>query len=212
MNFNSRLCNPTGEEVKINWHAGINIRIRPDDFIDLNYRQMEDFQDGKPGSEEMKETMNHYGIFIRDPDRVYENQALEALNLAYRSRKAQFDAAAADLRKRRAAEGLPTDPEAFEATLDHMGYGSYRKRMNAIFARIKFLERHVASEKVKIRQEIDPERTLIFLNPPKVFVTKMALQMFLADEGNEEIKEKYESWLAAQKQAEEEANAGAGEV
>ena len=69
MNFNSRLCNPSGEVVKINWHAGINIRIEPDDFIDLNYRQMEDFQDGKPGSEEMKETMNHYGIFIRDPDR-----------------------------------------------------------------------------------------------------------------------------------------------
>jgi hypothetical protein len=212
MNFNSRLCNATGEEVKLNWHAGINIRILPDDFIDLNYRQMEDFQDGKPGSEEMKETMNHYGIFIRDPDRSYESQALEALRLAYRSRKAQYDGAVADLRKRRAAEGLASDPDAFETTLEHMGYVSFRKRMEALFTRIKFLEQHAEVEKAKVRQEIDPERTLIFLNPPKVFITKTALQMFLNDPGNEEIKEKYESWFAAQKQSEEEADVDAGEV
>jgi hypothetical protein len=202
MNFNSRLCNPTGEVVKINWHAGININIQPDDHYDLDYRQMEDFQKGRPGSEEMEELMNHHGIFIRDPDRTYESQALEALRLSFRSRKSQYDGIVADLRKRRAVEGISENPEAFEEIITQMGYASFKKRMDAIGRRIKFLEKAVGEEVKVVREKLDPERTLVFLDPPKVFTSKVALQMFLNDEGNEGIKEQYFSWLDAQREAE----------
>jgi hypothetical protein len=200
MNFNSRLCNPTGEVVKINWHAGININIQPDDHYDLDYRQMEDFQKGRPGSEEMEELMNHHGIFIRDPDRAYEAQALEALRLSFRSRKNQYDGVVADLRKRRAVEGISENPDAFAEILGQMGYVAFKKRMDALKRRIDFLEKSVGEEIITVREKLDPERTLVFLDPPKVFVSKTALQMFLNDEGNEEIKAQYESWFAAQQE------------
>lgn len=207
MNLSNRLCNPTPFPVELRWHAGIEICIEPDGFVDLDVNQMDDFRQGKPGSEEVQLTMQQLGIFLRDADRSYEAQALEAIEGAISMKMARYNEVVQNLRRTRAASGLHDSDEAFEETLVQMGVARLREDTEVLKSRAKFLRPHVEDEAAKtaVHQQFDPERTLVFLDPPKVFPTKLSMQMFLNDPGNAAIKAEYEEWLEAHEAASQSA-------
>lgn len=198
MNFTNRLVNPTPFSVEWKWNAGIDITINPDSSVDLSTDQAKDFQRGLPGSEKVQDSMRELGLFIQDMDRPYEVQALEALRACADHLNRRYNDMVNRLRRDRAEKGISENPEAFQEIVDQTGYGNLKKRADAISARAKFLGKTLdeLQEKTTV-QKIDPDRTVPFLNPPKVFPSPLALQMFLRDKGNEEVKKKWEEWHAA---------------
>ena len=194
-NIQNRLCNATGFLVELKWHAGIVIEVPPDGFVDLDVNQMDDFRDGKPGSEAVREIMDHQGVFLRDSDRTWEAQALEAVNASVRKREEHYNGVVTNLRRRRAAEGISENPEAFEEVLEQMGMYTLRDQIAELKFRRKFLSKHVEEEKKPVGDTYDPTRTLLFMDPPKVFPTAVAMEMFLASPGNELVKAEHDAFL-----------------
>lgn len=194
----NRLCNPTPFEVKWDWHLGIVIRIQPDSHYDLSNQQLPDFQPGQPGSEAIQQFMNELGVFLRDTDRTYESQALECLKACLRARTTHYNEAANNVRKNRAQGGIVDNPEALEEIYRQMGLVALREQCDKIKFRVSQYEQAVAEQKaVSKESDIDPDRTLLFTDPPKTFETKFALQVFLNEPGNEQIKSRYNAWRAA---------------
>ena len=76
-NIQNRLCNATGFEVELKWHRGIVIIVPPDGFVDLDVNQMDDFRDGKPGSEAVREIMDHQGIFNTQEGRALQWRSVQ---------------------------------------------------------------------------------------------------------------------------------------
>jgi len=202
-NVQNRLCNSTPFPVKINWHAGINIIVPSDNYVDLTIEQMDDFREGKPGSEAVREVMHHSGIFLRDADRTYESQALEAIKLSLRSKKSQYDGVVNNLRRSRAQNGITENAEAFEEILASMGYVALRGEIELLQSRSKFLSQHVEVAEAVVHQSFDPERTLVFLDPPREFPSVVAMQMFLNE--NPDMQKQRDEYLSALKEAEDEA-------
>lgn len=191
----NKLCNPTKQVVDWNWHGGIHIKIQPDSSYTLSNDQLRDFQPGQPGSESIQQLMNEYGIFLRDMDRTYESQALEALRLAHRAKKTHYEEATGNLRRSRASQGIVDNPEALEETFRQLGLVALREQVEGLAFRIKQFEQAVAEQKSTVQADtIDPDRTLLFVDPPKVFETKFALQVFLSEPENAALKAKYDAW------------------
>ena len=199
MAISNSLCNPTPWVVKLDWHQGIALTIPPDGSIDLSGQlgidQMDDFRDGKPGSEAVREIMNHYGIFLRDHSRTYESQALDAIKASIRSKEGMYNDFINNMRRRRAAEGIVENPEAFEEIVRQSGYARVKTEIDTLKARVRFLEKEIGDTPAAVREKLDPERTLMFTDPPRVFSTKLALQMFLNDPGNDKLKRQYEAYM-----------------
>lgn len=192
------------------WHLGIVISIQPDSHYDLTNQQLPDFQPGQPGSENIQQFMNELGVFLRDTDKTYEAQALECLRNCYRARMSQYQEATNNVRKNRAAGGIVDNPAALEEIYKQMGLqgvstdrdGKVRLGLKEQCERIQFrmkqYEQAVSDQKaVSKESDVDPDRTLLFTDPPKVFETKFALQVFLNEPGNEQLKSRYEQWRAA---------------
>lgn len=195
MAFSNRLCNPTHQVATIHYHAGISIVIPADGHCDLSAAQAEDYAPGKPGSESIREELDQLGVFLRDHDLPYEVQALEALKRAIRLKKAQYDNAVMNLQKRRAEAGISNDTQPLDETLEALGYARLARDISKLRERASFLERSISSDQYEEKaNEIDPDRTLVFVSPPKVFESPLALQMFLNDPENSELKEKYDAW------------------
>jgi hypothetical protein len=202
-NVSSRLCNPTPFDVDWCWHAGIVITIPKDGHTDLDYRYVHDFREGNPGSEAVLDMMDHLGIFLRDYDFSYETQALKSINASLKSKKGQYNQAIENFKTKRASLGIKDEPEAFEATLRAAGYAGVREDGSlGLREQIEKLEHRkaiyteaVSAQKVEAKtKDLDPEVTLIFVNPPKVFDSPVALRVFLSEPGNESIKAQYEAW------------------
>lgn len=197
MKVTSRLCNPTPIDVRWPYHAGIVINIPADSHVDLEYNQVNDFREGNPGYEAVKEPMDHLGIFLRDPDQTYESQALKAIRASERSKKDQLRSSIDTLRRNRVQSGVKDDPDAFDEVKRSLGMDVLESEIKKLEGRRKFLEK--AERKVEaVEEKPDPKTTLIFVNPPRVFDSPVALQMFLQDEGKEAIKAKYEQWYEAE--------------
>lgn len=194
----NRLFNPTKAVVDWNYHGGIHIKIQPDSWYDLSNEQLVDFQSGNPGSEGISRLMAEYGIFLRDTDRTYESQALEALRLCHRAKKSHYEESTNNIRRSRASTGIVDNPEALEETFKQLGLVALREQMVGLVHRIKMFERAVEEQKTAIAvNNMDPDRTLLFTDPPKVFETKFALQVFLSEPENSKLKKQYEEWRKA---------------
>lgn len=194
----NRLFNPTKLPVDWNYHRGIHIKIQPDGWYDLSNDQLADFQEGQAGSEAIQSLMKDYGIFLRDTDRTYESQALEALRACHRSKLTHYEESTNTIRRNRASAGVVDDPAALEETFRQLGLVALRDQVAGLAFRIKQFEKAVAEQKnTKQADQIDPDRTLLFVDPPKVFETKFALQVFLAEPENAKLKEKYDAWRKA---------------
>ena len=108
------------------------------------------------------------------------------------------------MRRRRAQEGVSENPEAFEELMEQMGMVNLREQIAELKFRRKFLGKVVEDEKTQksTQAQFDPERTLLFTDPPKEFPTKVAMQMFLDTPGNEEVKAEHQAWLQLNAEAE----------
>lgn len=196
--LSNRLHNPTKQLVDWLWHGGVHIKIQPDSHYDLTNAQLVDFQPGQPGSEAIQQLMKELGIFLRDTDRTYEAQALECLRACHKAKKTHYEEATNNLRRSRAQAGIVDNPEALEETFRQLGLVALRDQVEGLAFRIKQFEKAVAEQKTaKQADAIDPDRTLLFVDPPKVFETKFALQVFLSEPENAELKKKYDGWRKA---------------
>ena len=196
--LSNRLFNPTPFDVDILWDKGVSIKIKPDGFYDLTNAQLIDFQPGQPGSETVQNLMNEYGIFLRDNDLTFESQALAALKACRRAKNSHYEDSTNRLRNSRAAAGIVDNPEALEETFRQLGLLNLKEQVTRLDFRITALTTEVASQKTTVRADaMDPDRTLLFVDPPKVFETKFALQMFLSEKENASLKKQYDAWRKA---------------
>lgn len=194
INISNRLCNPTPFQVVWPYDKGVKLVIPADGHLDLDAMVMDDFRSDKPGHEAVKAQMDQYGIFLRDPTRPYEHQALESLGCAIRSLDGMYQDTYNNLRRRAAAQGT-YDQEAFEETLEQMGYGNLKRKVEALKERLVKYESAV-SERAVVHEEFDPKRTLLFLDPPKEFDSEIAMEVYLAE--NEDVRAQQDAFVAAQ--------------
>lgn len=194
----NRLFNPTKNPVDWLWHGGVHIKIQPDGHYDLTNAQLADFQPGNPGSEAIQQLMNEYGIFLRDTDKTFESQALTCLRACHKAKKTHYEEATNNLRRARASAGIVDNPEALEETFKQLGLVALREQVEGLAFRIQQFEKVVSEQKSSKQVDtVDPDRTLLFVDPPKVFETKFALQVFLSEPENAKLKEKYDAWRKA---------------
>jgi hypothetical protein len=181
MPLSNVLYNPTPETVEINWHRGVKIKLAPDEHVEISTEQMDDFRPGKPGSEEVQTLMHYKGVFLFDPERDYDVQALEALQESHRAKNAQYRDSVGSLRRERAAQGIAEDEAAFEEILNQMGLNALKAKIDAIKSRIDFYKEVVGEKKDRKSRthQFDPEKTLFLVEgPPREFPSKAAKQLF----------------------------------
>ena len=178
--FTTKLYNPTPFPVKLDYSAAIKIRIDPFGSKELTMAQMDDLRPGKPGSAAVKSVLDTFGLFLLDVDRPYDNQALEALRLSHRAKKAQFDAAYQNLVSSRAAAGVAPNEEALEETLRQMGLARIRDEVAILAKAVKKFEEVVAkADASSVRSQFDPKRTIFVTDPPREFPSVAAMDFFL---------------------------------
>ena len=195
MAYSAKLCNPTPYPVKLDWDRGIRIKIEPFGATELTMQQMDDFRPGKPGSADVKQTLDYYGLFLLDSDRPYDNQALEAVRRAHAAKKAQYDAGVRNITDRRSASGIAPNEEALEETLSQMGYTALREKVETLKKQAAAFEAVVGAQPERTqRQQLDPKRTVFILDPPREFPSVASMEFFL--EGNPEIKAKHTAFHA----------------
>jgi hypothetical protein len=180
--------------VKWDYDKGIVLDIKADGHLDLDVAVMDDFRSGKPGSAAVKDLMDYYGIFLRDPDRSYEEQALTSIRSSVKQKEDRYKTFAGNLRKNRAREGISENPEALEEILNESGYGKMGREVEALKARAQFLGKAVEEQQATVTLDFDPKTTLMFTNPPRQFDSEIAMRMFLNE--NSELREQHEEWLA----------------
>lgn len=197
MAYSNKLCNPTPFPVRIKWAAGRNIDIEPFGEVALQSReQQEDFLPDRPGAEAVRMITDFHGVFLLDPDRDYDVQALDGIKRALSSRRERYTKKRQTEIESRAANGLPTDENTIQARLETIGYGKMKAEMEILEKQAKQLEK-VAVESDGPSSQFDPKRTIFVLDPPKEFPSVAAMEFFLDLPGNEKIKERHEAFRAA---------------
>jgi len=181
MPLSNRLCNPTPEAIKINWHKGVVIRVAPGSHTDLTVEQMDDFRPGKPGSEEVQTLMRYHGVFLLDSDKDYDVQALASLNDARKSKESQYKESMASIRRERAAQGVNEDDATFAEVTRQLGLDKLKNRVDKLQEWIKYYGKVVESKKATLSQtsQLDPEKTLFLTDgPPREFPSVAAKALF----------------------------------
>ena len=195
MAYTAKLANPTPWPVKLDWDRGIKINIPAFGDTTLTMAQLDDFRDGKPGSEAVLEVLNYHGLFVVDSDRPYDNQALDAIQRAYSAKKAQYDSAVRNLTDRRAAAGVAPNEEALEQTHKMQGLITLRDKVATLGEQVKKLTEVVGPVRERqLRQPLDPKRTIFITDPPREFPSVAALTFFLEMPENTELRAKHEAF------------------
>lgn len=202
--FSNSLVNPTPFAVQFPFHRGIVINIEPFSSIELDISQVDDFIEGKPGSEAVQELTDAFGVFLLDNNLSYDVQALRAISQLIKVKKAQYDNFVEQARKDRAMLGIRNDPEDLEETIRLAGYETVRKNIEVLEKQKKELEKIVSPEDQQVvrRKQFDPTRTVFVMNPPKEFRSVAEMNFFLNLPENKEIKKQHLSWV---KEAQSEA-------
>lgn len=182
MAVSNRLCNATPFLAEINWDKGIVIQVPGDGMVELPYNQMEDFIETKPGYEEVKTLCDTLGLFIYDPSKDYDEQALSALRACIKVRKEQFAASEGELRRGRAAQGITESDEAMQENLRSLGLLAFRDKTNELIAREQRYAGLVdgkAAEQKRLARSYNPELTVILTNGmPREFASKTQKELF----------------------------------
>lgn len=198
----AKLENPTPWDVVLPWERGVNIRISAFGSKTLTMQQMDDFRDNKPGSEAVHETLDYHGLFLRDSDRPYDNQAIEALQRSRDKKKAQYTSAVQNITDRRAAAGVAPNAEALQETLKFQGLETLNNKVITLNDQIKKLDSILGSQKKRnMHQQLDPARTVFVVEPPREFPSVAAMNFFL--DQNPEIQVRHEGFSQRAIQTEE---------
>lgn len=193
MAYSSKLCNPTPFKVEINWDRGVDVIVEAYGASELTMQQMDDCRPGKPGSAEIKHTLDYFGVFLLDSDRPYDNQALDACERSLRAKKEQYDAVVLNLTNSRAAQGIAVNDDAMEETLRLMGYLDKRKEIEALGDAVKAFREAVGDQpEASLRQQLDPKRTVFVTDPPRQFPSVASMEFFLTQ--NPEIDARHKAF------------------
>jgi hypothetical protein len=189
------LINPTPFDVKIDYTAGVTIRIPGDGRYKLDMEQLDDYRTGKPGSEQTTKDLQYHGLFILDGDRSYDSQAIEALKASYKAKNYQLDEFTKTLRKNRVSMGAAVDDTSMEEALNLAGYGRIIGELEMLKNRIDVLQEVVDADGSggAITSRLDPKRTCFITKPPKEFPSETALKIFLSE--NPDIKKQHEAFV-----------------
>jgi hypothetical protein len=199
MAITAKLANPTPWNVELPYEKGICIIIPAFGFANLTMQQMDDYRDGKPGSEAIRQILDYDGLFLVDSDRPYDHQALAALRRCHRAKKSQHDEALKDLIGKRAAAGVGKDPEALEETLRLSGQDGLRTKVNELVEQITAYEKAIGDDGERaVRQQLDPARTIFVMDPPTEYPSVAAMNFFLDRPENAEVKNRHIAYREAQ--------------
>lgn len=188
--YSAKLCNPTPFPIKLPWDRGVKIMIEAFGSAELTMQQMDDFRPGKPGSADVKSTLDYYGLFLEDTDRPYDNQAVEALRRSRDAKKAQYTAAVRNITDRRAAAGVAPNEEALAETIDQMGYKELDRKIQILSDAVKgFTDAIGDKPEATLRTQLDPKRTVFVMDPPREFPSVAAMEFFLKQ--NDDIRAKH---------------------
>ena len=183
------LINPTPFDVEMNYDRGVDLQIPAFGSITLTLQQMDDFRPDKPGSEGVMEITGFHGLFLMDTDRPYENQAIEALKESLKRKKSLHQEITQGHRDRAARQSLNIPEETFKQVEKQMGVHKLKEQIDSLIKLIAKYEKVVTGNAdTKKRHQLDPDRTIFALNPPKEFDSIIARQFFL--EENKDVKKR----------------------
>lgn len=197
MGLTNKLCNPTPFKQKFHYGAGTETNIEPLSTIELHYTQMGDFVPSKPGWPAIKETLEYQGLFVYDPDRPYDNQALEAITKSRDLKIERYRAGKEEMKNAIARQGLQFSEDALNERLARAGYARLQAEIKELDAQIEYYTKIVKTEELNVAKKysLDPKRTVFILNPPREFPSEGAMHYFLNRPENQALKEKHEAWL-----------------
>lgn len=196
MNITNRLCNPTPFTVEWPYDKGVILTIPAYGHLDLETSQMiEDFRPDSQGSESVGLLMRDYGLFLRDPSVPYEVQALKAIENCTRSKQEMCRMARDGMEKAMAATGN-FNQTAVDKQFERLGFKRIEEQVALLEKKAEFYRSQIQDTSRPLHRQFDPERTLLFLNPPREFETKIAMLSYLED--HPEHKALQEKFLAAQ--------------
>ena len=206
MSHVTKLCNPTPIDAEIHYEAGKVLKVPAFEEIPLTLQQMDDYRPDKPGSEDALEDLIPWGVFLKDDDRTYEDQALEALNKAIEQKELRFKEGVTNMQRlesRRPGGGNTEE----EAVVEFLEFGPLQKEIE-IFKSIQsqYKQEVEATGGRRIREQIDPNLAVFFANnKPKVFPTKSARDWYLS-QATDEIVAEHEEYMSKLKVESEDAS------
>lgn len=192
--ISNQLENPTPFTVEWPWDKGVQLVIPAYGTYNLTPNMLEDFHPDSAGSESVGLLMRDYGIFLRDPSVPYEIQALKAIQACIKSKREMCREAKAGMEKNMSATGNYSQ-EAVDKTFERLGFKRIEDQVEVLERKAEWYASQIKSSNRPLHRQFDPERTLLFLNPPREFTTKVAMISYLEDHPEDKIK--YEKWLAA---------------
>lgn len=202
MGVTDKLINATPFDVDIPYDRGINLRVSSDSQIQLTYNQLQDFRPGTDGYEEIKTLLESNGLFLLDPDKSYDVQALDCLKACLRQKEAQFNSFVDSVQNSRLSQNKSIDDDSMEQIINKAGYGKnapngLQWQIEKLRGRIRILEEN--GEKQAARAQFDPRRTCFATQPPREFPSETALKMYLAE--HPELKAQQDKYIAALEEA-----------
>jgi hypothetical protein len=130
-------------------------------------------------------------------DLPYEVQALSCLQRTLKAKRTHYTEALNNIKARRAQQGIHDSEEALREMLRQLNFTQLEDQISSIQARVKWYDQHMSpTERKSVRDKVDPERTVPWTNPPKVFETKLQCAMWLSEQG-EDAQKKHSAWVAA---------------
>lgn len=200
MGLTNKLMNPTPFKVSLPYEKGIVLKLEPFGSKDLTMQQMDDFRDGKPGSENVQEVLNYFGLFLYDADRPYNNQALQALRASHRAKSERFKNAREGVLQR--SVNLPGGGADVDEQLERLGFAGLRREIEVLEQQIKKYEASVTDDDGgRVVTKLDPTRTIFVMDPPTEFPSKEAMEFFLEQPENAEVRARHEEFVTAQQGA-----------
>ncbi len=194
----TKMCNPTGWDIHLEYEAGKDIVIPANGSKTITMQQTDDFREGKPGSEVTRGMLDWEGAFLLDSDRSYDSQALQALNTALVKRKERIrDFFERTQNSRMAAGNAAVDDATLQEIALRAGYGMQMKQLEQLETRVKMFSEVVSADNPdgRVKQTLDPKRTCFVVQPPKQFESETQLAVFLAE--NPEIKIEHDQYAQA---------------
>ena len=198
MGFANRLCNPTPWDAQWDYSRGIVLYIPAFSTIELKDIQMvDDFRPDKAGAENVQMNMATLGIFLLDPNKTYDSQALALCKSMQASLTERFKASTQNIRNQLALKNQTIDGEPYEELLRQHGLDIVRDKITALKGLEKQYQAAVDLEIHEAQGEkFDPERTVFVTDPPREFPSKAAMLAFLASKGNESVRKEHSEWIA----------------
>ena len=199
MALSNKLCNPTPFNVVIPYGRGESIHIPGYSVIELRNEQVDDFTPSKPGYANVREMLDSNGLFLMDPDRSYDAQALGAIRKSIKFKQDLYDAGVESVQNLIVSSGTQFSEDNFKKRMDRAGYSMLKGKLEVLREQESHFEKVVNPEELSETLRVktyDPTRTVFPGNkPPIEFPSTAAMNFFLSRPENKETKKAHDAYL-----------------